>query len=733
MNMILQKRFGFRSAVMGMAVVFAVLMCYCPQLRADSENVGTVSDKESEIDKELEWIQAEAFLDLEITTAGKKAEKIREIPASVVVVTRDEIKRYGYTTLEEILENVPGMYMVENYDWTGVKNLGVRGFFSEGNCDNIAILINGIKQRSGTYHSVIMGKIGVSVQAIERIEIVRGPMSVIYGSGAFFGAINIITNQGGDTRINMVATGYGTHNTYDEFARVSVKEGNLDVVINAGLYGTDGIDASYSDMMTDPNNPLTNPAGVDNTDGQYGDKRKFANASVGYRDFEFNINHSRYTKGMTYGSVPVDDRSELENVATDISLSYQKQLADWISVRGTLTYLSNRFEAYYSIVYPNFYGWSEVWSDEYEGDLNVLLKPLDKLDITMGLTRNMFDAQNIVDFPLFPGLANGWYKPEDDIITNALFLQTDYRPFEKLTIVGGLRFEQLESYSINRQMGDPSQDYYSFTTYDYNQDDIHVIPRLAGIYSFTDDHLIKLLYGKAIKMPAFGHNMDMVPYPDRTQLEPAEIQTLEVNYFGALSPRFNFNVSLFRNEMENLITRASAVNEDGQFEQWAVNGGHIITNGVELTLKAKPFENFQIDVSGTYQNSEDQRDGYEDIDPGFSPEFLGYVKTSYRFPHDITLAVTGRYVDEMETNWIVSGGQKPSEGSRVGEKADGYFTADVHLLMEDLYWKGLYLSLKASNIFNEDIYYPTSENNACFDRGTVGMGTSFIARVGYEF
>ena len=56
------------------------------------------------------------LMNVEITTAGKTREKIKDIPASVVIVTRKEIERYGYTTLTDILENVPGLYNIYSYN-----------------------------------------------------------------------------------------------------------------------------------------------------------------------------------------------------------------------------------------------------------------------------------------------------------------------------------------------------------------------------------------------------------------------------------------------------------------------------------------------------------------------------------------------------------------------------------------------------------------------------------------
>ncbi len=75
-------------------------------------------------------LSLEDLLNVQITSAGKTAEKIGEIPASVVVVDRKEIQIYGYDTLGEILEHISGLYMLETYELQGSRNYGVRGFFN---------------------------------------------------------------------------------------------------------------------------------------------------------------------------------------------------------------------------------------------------------------------------------------------------------------------------------------------------------------------------------------------------------------------------------------------------------------------------------------------------------------------------------------------------------------------------------------------------------------------------
>lgn len=118
---------------------------------------------------------------IKVQAAGKRT-KIESIPASVVIITRQDIQKFGYTTLKEVLNQVPGLYLWDDYHVRGRINIGVRGYTSS---DNIIILVNGINQVEGVYNEYLLTKVAVPVEAIDRIEVIRGPMSVLYGSGAF--------------------------------------------------------------------------------------------------------------------------------------------------------------------------------------------------------------------------------------------------------------------------------------------------------------------------------------------------------------------------------------------------------------------------------------------------------------------------------------------------------------------------------------------------------------------
>lgn len=159
----------------------------------------------------------------------------------------------------------------------------------------------------------------------------------------------------------------------------------------------------------------------------------------------------------------------------------------------------------------------------------------------------------------------------------------------------------------------------------------------------------------------------------------------------------------------------------------------MVTNGTELTLNAEPFKNFRLELSGTYQDTEDKRPGYETIDVAYSPKSLGYIKVSYR-TKAFSLAVTGNYVGAMETFWddtIIN--QDGSIGNRIGNRVDGYFLLGANLRIDNLFLKGLYLNIRCSNLLDEDIYYPTFTNNPWATKGTIGIGRTFLLNVGLKF
>jgi len=674
-------------------------------------------------------LSLDELLDIEITTAGKQSEKISEIPASVVVITREDIETFGYTTVEDILENIPGLYQINEYSWTGSTNFGVRGFFSKGSFNDLIILVNGVNQLEDMYNSYPVGNFSVPVEAIDRIEVVRGPMSVIYGSGAFFGAVNIITNEIKSDKNSLVSASYGTNSSYGSAVRVAGSSDKLKFTLNAAVYNTDGADEPYNKIISSPFPPVWRLNEDESTAGQLEDNRKYINFSGNYKNFFLLMCYGE-TEKESFGGMPSKYEGSLTNTTiSNGSIGYRKDLSDLISVNAELRYFSYRFWGDYKFFHKDIFSVTEIETNAYEVELNAFIRPLSGTDISLGLfRRTVTNIRNHLSSPEI-GMENTYLliPLDEEINTYAFFTQANYALNDHLKLVAGIRAEQLQKYEL-KLVADPVN---SKSVYD--QDDIQMILRFAAIYTPNSRHVFKLLYGEAIKQPSFGENADPLINGTGIQLEAAKIQTAELNYTLALNPQFTATLSLFGNNVKNLIVRDMVVDETTQqLTAKSANSGDLLTNGAEISLNFSPIENLKIELSGTYQKSEDKKEGFEDIDPAYSPEFLAYIKASYLFPHNIRLGLSGIYVDEMESSWEQTGAN-PKEGHRLGEKTEDYLVFNANLRIDDVFKKGIYCSLKATNLFDGEIRYPATSVNSWADKGMPGPGRNFLFTVGMKF
>jgi outer membrane receptor protein involved in Fe transport len=352
--------------------------------------------------------------------------------------------------------------------------------------------------------------------------------------------------------------------------------------------------------------------------------------------------------------------------------------------------------------------------------------------------RSIFYVSNKYDLPSFavPALENNYIflADGDKIVTRALFTQITYTPFDRLRVVGGVRFEQSPQYGLGKiQTFDSEPPVKSSALYD--RDEIEIIPRFAALFYLNDRNIFKFLYGKAINRPSFAQNYLNTLLAQLDELEPERMQTFELNYISTISSRFNLNVSLFRNELNKLITRVVQFDEQGNYTSWSDNAGKMLTHGLELTLNAEPLDNLRMELSGTLQRTKDKRDLYKNIAVAYSPQFLGYLKASYRSKGFI-LAVTGNYVGAMETFWDetkTSNQAITQSGSRIGDRVSGYFVLGANLRLHALGVEGLYLDIKCSNLLDREIRYPTFTNNDWATRGTIGIGRTFLVTLGYNF
>ncbi len=697
------------------------------QEQNEPENLFTLSLKE--------------LMNVEVTTADKKAEKINEIPASVVILTREDIKTAGYTDLTEILANIPGMFIINDYYFT--LSTGMRGFFPGADGRNIMILVNGVNQVYDIASDYPLAKINVPVEAIDRIEVVRGPMSVIYGSSAFYGVVNIITNE---ALISEVSASAGSLKTEKIYGRFAGSQEDFHYVFNGSLYNTRGIDEPINKMMSNPSALVSAGIPADyTTGGRMEDNEKYLSLSAGYKSFTFNFSHNESARESFYLYPAPSDGTLWKFTATNIFLDYKKILSNDITLEGKLTYSNNREWIKYDFLFKDFYGVQDEETDAWEGELDLFSKLSEKLDLTSGLSiHSTLDAHNMYDLPSFgPSLEHqySYLDPDDNIVTRAIFAQLDYQPFDNLKFVAGIRLEQMPDYTLGILIPDATGLHFISQEQEYNKNKVAFIPRLAAIWSVDEKNVIKILYGQAINRPSFFQNTNNNLNPSLPMLQPEWIKTYELNYSATLSEKVLINASLFYNSLDSLISRTSKF-ESGKYNSWFANGGRMSTRGSELTLQSKPIEDLQVEISITYQKTKDLRTGFTNIPVAYSPKLLGYGKIAYRFLParqqsgwpGMTIALMGNYVGEMLPFYDETILNPDSTyGARIGHKVNGYLELFCNLRIDDLFYKGYYVNGKCSNLLNHDIYYPTTTSNSWADKGYLAAGRTFLVSMGYEF
>jgi len=686
-------------------------------------------DRENRVQNLLS-LSLEELMEVKINSANKVAEKIGEIPASVVLITRQEIQRYGYTTLDDILRHVSGVYSIDFYGLGGAA-YGVRGYLSTGAANrNIIILINGISKILDPDSAFFVSDSPVPVEAIDRIEIVRGPQSTIYGSGAFFGVINIITNEvsqkeGSKSYVSILG---GNDNTQRWFARTSYANNKGKVVLNVGSYREDGFNVPYSRLES---MPMAAEEGL-STGGRLENKQKYFDLSADYQNFSFNMIHAIINE-EAFASVPtIRSGTDRKTESTHIRLGYKTDISNQLSLDSKLTYIRDKTLVNYDSPFPVHtagYDYEDERSTAYEGEMTFLWKKPKQLDLIGGIYyRYAPKLSRYIDIPMLPNAIDlqkslTRLKSGDAVVNRALFSQINYYPDKYWKWVAGLRLEQVLGYGAFVEYGLGEQ-YQSFTPH-YDNQKLAIIPRFAAIYAPNDQHIFKWMYGKAITSPSFGQNVSSRLTSELPSLQAERIETYEFNYITYLSPNYMISTNLFHNRLENLFSRISELNSAGEFTTFLGNGGKWTTNGLELSLHAQPTEQMKFELSATYQKTKDL--DYPTIEAAYSPRLLGQIKGNYQFNKQLSLGLTGYYVSKMESFF------DQSSGKRIGSASKGYLMTGANLRYQDWLSKGTFLNLKVSNLFNQEITYPTYTRNTWIDKGSLGDKRTFMFTLGYEF
>ena len=675
------------------------LLIYSALLACSSYPPSSAQAREAADDSSLTALSIEQLLDIEVPTvngACRYDQKVTDAPAAVSVITADEIKRYGYRTLADILRSVRGFWVSNDRNY---QYLGVRGFSRPGDYNSrVLLLIDGHRLNNGIYDQAPVGTdFPLDVDLIERVEVIRGPSSSLYGTSAFFGVLNVITRQGKDLKTVEAAGAAGTQESYGGRLSYGTKlPGGVELLVSGSRYSTEGDDRIYFSEF----DRLGYHNGIaSNSDGD--DWYSFF-SKISFRDLTLSGLYGSREKQIptgVYQTVFNDPRNRSTDSYGYLDLTYSRK---W----DTLWELSAR------VAYDNFYyRGTYIYSGETAGDPFIVNKDSAKGDWLTGellLTSRVLENQTIsAGFEDRYHLAleqRTYYEEPYEVLLDdrrnpnmtALFLQDEYHLLPNLTLIGGLRWDHYQSFGGTWS------------------------PRLAAVYKPFDMTVLKLIYGRAFRAPNVYEMYydDGISYRGNSELQPERIRTAELVWEQYVGEHFRSSLSAYHYWIEQLITQQS----EGGFIIYR-NVDEVQAQGLEAEAEVRWVDGLQGRVSYVLQRAEDHRE-----DTGLTNSPRHQVKLNLNYP--------------LMAQKLFAGGEFQYTSSRktlLGRDSGSFFITNLTLFSQNLL-KGLELSGTVYNLFDKRYRDPVAGELAIDPEAPeLGLdtvrqdGRTFRAKLTYRF
>jgi outer membrane receptor for ferrienterochelin and colicins len=622
--------------------------------------------------------------------ASKHDQLETEAPSSVSVVTADDIKQSGYRTLADIINGVRGFYATSDRSYS---YLGLRGFNRPGDYGGrILITVDGHRLNDAIFDQAGVGTEGLlDVDLIERIEVIRGPGSSLYGNNAFFGVINIITRRGRDFDGVEASGAYASYDTYS--GRVSYGkrfEDGLELALS-GTY----LDSEGHDRLFFPEFVRFNRGQAEHSDGSYAGN---AFASISYRDFSLEggfVQRQKMLPTAAYFAVFNDRRNEILDERAFADLKFQHQFEqDW-ALSARLYYDHYRYEA--TIPLPEF-----PYEDPlYPGliTLNRDLTGQESLGYEFQVAKTFFDQHRLTvgvehrhDFSLDQlnyddGAVGAHVNARLTADTVGVYAQDEYSILPNLILNAGVRYDYFSSFGNT------------------------INPRAALIYSPLTNSTFKAIFGQAFRAPsAYELYYEAPGYSSNPDLKPETIRSYELVYEQGLVQHLRLTASAFYNDIDDLITFQTDTTGTETFGNLA----GATSLGGEIGLDAAWAGGWHARASYTYADTRDS-DSHQRLSN--SPQ------------HVAKLNVTAPlWSDKIFANLEVLG---LSDRLTVQNRsASGYATANVTLLAREIV-KGLELSASVYNVF--DYRYQDPVSSDFFQDKIEQEGRTFRVKLTYRF
>jgi outer membrane receptor for ferrienterochelin and colicins len=548
---------------------------------------------------------------IKVNTASKYWQTVSEAPASISIISSNEIEAYGFKTVAEALRTVKGLYISDDKNYT---YLGVRGFSRPTDYLNrVLVLLNGHSTNDNIYGGAYIDRnLAIDMNTIDRIEIVRGPSSVLYGNSAMLAIINIITKNNLSPDNFSSSFQAGSYNSYQGSVSLSKEFSNGFNFFLSGMLGDKkGENLYFQEFDSD----TTNHGIAENLDWE---KNHGFLLSASYGDISMNSYYTHRDKGLptaSYGINFNDSRAHTIDEQGFLELKYDKQLSPSqnLMVRG---YYDNFF-------YNGFWPYDVLQVDKTIGktlglEVKFLWDILENYRLTLGT-----EIKNNIK-------AHYFYSSDDIVLYSdnypfknyGFYLQNEYQINTNVALTLGLRLDKFSNIGTV------------------------LTPRVAVLLFPFKTSTLKLLYGEAYRAPniyELNINDPYGGYLGNLSLVSEKIQTVEMIWEEKLSKFIFGSVSMYQYLMNNLIDLKTMPDISlTQFE----NSGKVNAKGIEAELTAKFMNGLNTFINYSFQSAKDK---YSDKIISNSPQHLIKLGVIYPLAENVSIASDLLYESSRKT------------------------------------------------------------------------------------
>ena len=531
-------------------------------------------------------LSLEELLQVKVTSATRTLRSLGEAPASITVFTRTELENLGLDFLYELISYVPGYQTGRDNDYNSSYFFSSRGSDVGQDTTAILLLVDGIpRQEIRTASASSLSGI-MSLDRIERVEIMRGPGSALYGSGAFLGVINIVTVQGN----NQFAVQMGEPDRQQLNGEFSQRFGKLQFDAFLSHYKDKGEEYQLDDRFTDTLQTTSDPQQISDyvLDFRY-ERTRFTieRMEISTQDFYSisTLNNEINEQNHVLRHFALEQTFGWLQVSSEFRISYQENILDYASqgtAVGQLAAISfpSSNEPLIGYVHDRTdetrLQWLNDWQVNEDNSVQFGAEHIRQALQESWVDTNFdIDALSRMDYPVA-------YSPDIDIYSE--YLETQDRNVLGLYGQWQTRISSETQFTLGARYDN------------YQGLDDNVSLRLALVHQLSHDQYLKAFYGEAFRAPsmvqlAIKDNLTVARNPD---LKAETIRSSELVWM-IQKARYSFSASAFYNIIDDRIDSSGFVNG----RRSNTNDDRDYSGGVELESSLQLSERWWVRLTYT--------------------------------------------------------------------------------------------------------------------------------------